>query len=44
LERVSTMCNIMQVGKLGFLGGMFGFFLQAEYDGMVRKLEPLRVT
>jgi hypothetical protein len=38
------MCNIMQVDKLGFLGGMFGFFLQAEYDSVVKKLEPLCVT
>jgi len=38
------MCNIMQVGKQVFLGGMFGFFLQAEYDSMVIKLEALCVT
>jgi hypothetical protein len=43
LEHVSTMRNIMQIDKCVFLGGMFGFLLQAEYEGMGIKLEPVCV-
>ena len=43
LEHVSTMRNIMQIDKCVFLGGMFGFLLQAKYEGMGIKLEPVCV-
>jgi hypothetical protein len=38
------MYNIVQVDKHVFLGGVFGFSLQAEYGSMVIELELLFVT